>query len=125
MSNVVLPVRTTMRYSSGDRAPEYSNKNKRSMQSIDRKYGMHEIVGLVLWSTPEVRRVKSGMVDSCEKRLSITLKRPVDINKTRICLTKDDMELWVTICHIRRSRFRTGAHIFDRLARFCCHCCNC
>jgi hypothetical protein len=28
-------------------------------------------------------------------------KRPNDSNETRFCLTKDDMDLWVTICHIR------------------------
>jgi hypothetical protein len=57
-----------------------------------------------------VRGVKSGMVDSCEKRLSITLERPVDINKTRVCLTKDDMELRVTmLVH----RLRSSSHFID------------
>jgi hypothetical protein len=79
---------------------------------------MHQIVSLVLRKAPEVQeleafryvasRDKVHVVDSCEKRLSIMLKRPV-------CLTKDDMELTVTIYHIREDRFRTGAHI---LAKF-------
>jgi hypothetical protein len=38
-------------------------------------------------------------------------KRPNDSNKTRFCLSKHYLDLWVTICHIRRSQFGTGAHI--------------
>jgi hypothetical protein len=38
-------------------------------------------------------------------------KRPNESNKTRFCLSKHDLDLWVTICHIRRSQFGTGAHI--------------
>jgi hypothetical protein len=38
-------------------------------------------------------------------------KHPNDSNKTRFCLTKDDMDLRVTICHIQEDWFRTGAHI--------------
>jgi hypothetical protein len=45
-------------------------------------------------------------------------KRPIDISETRLHLTEDDTELWVTICHIRRSQFRrTGAHIFRSIQR--------
>jgi hypothetical protein len=38
-------------------------------------------------------------------------KRPNDSNETRFCLRRDDLDLRVTICHIREDRFRTGAHI--------------
>jgi hypothetical protein len=38
-------------------------------------------------------------------------KRPNDSNETRYCLTNDDTDLRVTICHIRENQFRTGAHI--------------
>jgi hypothetical protein len=45
------------------------------------------------------------------------LERPV-VNLNLIsCLTKDDTDLRVTICHIRRSRFRTGAHILAKFHR--------
>jgi hypothetical protein len=85
---------------------------------------MHQIVKLVSRKAPEVqeleafcyvvsrdkafpKRDRGHMVDSCEKRLSITLKRPV-------CLTKDDMELRVTmLVH----RFKTGAHILSDFHR--------
>jgi hypothetical protein len=36
------------------------------------------------------------------------------MRKRPTCLTKDDMDLRVTICHILERRFRTGAHIFQR-----------
>jgi hypothetical protein len=45
------------------------------------------------------------------------LKRPVVSMETRLHLTEDDTDLWVTICHIRRSRFRTGAHNFSESHR--------
>jgi hypothetical protein len=60
-------------------------------------------------------RAKSHIVHSCEKRLSIKLKRLIVSTRTRYCLTKDDVDLRVTIYHIREDRFGTGAHI---LAKF-------
>jgi hypothetical protein len=36
---------------------------------------------------------------------------PNDSNETSFCLTRDDLGLRVTIFHIRRSQFGTGAHI--------------
>jgi hypothetical protein len=41
------------------------------------------------------------------------VKRPVVSSETRLRLTKDDVDLRVTICHIRDDQFRTGAHKFS------------
>jgi hypothetical protein len=38
-------------------------------------------------------------------------KRPNDSNETRFYLEEHDSGLRVTICHIRRDQFKTGAHI--------------
>jgi hypothetical protein len=45
------------------------------------------------------------------KEAKYEVKCPNDSSKTRVCLKEDATELWVTICHIREDRFRTGAHI--------------
>jgi hypothetical protein len=45
------------------------------------------------------------------KEAKYKLKRPVVRVETRSCLTKDDMDLRVTVCHIRWSPFRSAAHI--------------
>jgi hypothetical protein len=43
-------------------------------------------------------------------------------SKLGFCLTKDETDLRVTICHIRRSRFRTRAHILPISDDNSCHC---
>jgi hypothetical protein len=45
-------------------------------------------------------------------------KRLNDSDETRYCLTKDDMDIWVTICHIRWGDRFEPELTFCRLARF-------
>jgi hypothetical protein len=52
-----------------------------------------------------------------KKKAKYEKKRPINMRKMRLRLTKDDTELRVTIRHIQwHCRFRTGAHIFSEIA---------
>jgi hypothetical protein len=52
------------------------------------------------------------------------LKRPVVNMNLTFCLTKDDMDLWVTICHIREECRLSWSSHFDDFSDLscCCHC---
>jgi hypothetical protein len=61
-----------------------------------------------------------------QKKAKYKKKRPIDMSEMRLHLMKDDMDLRVTICHIR------GALALEPELKFparslvdCYHCCNC
>jgi hypothetical protein len=80
------------------------------------RVGKSQIVRLVLRNVPEVtelRKVVCHIERYMRKEAKYKGKRPVVSSEMRLRLTKDDMDLGVTICHIREDPFRTGAHILS------------